>query len=309
MNHPGSHAPSRMVSIGELLWDLLPQGPQLGGAPANVACHAAALGAHAAVISRVGPDPLGQRALEMLRARGLDTRAIEVDALAPTGTVHVEVDPSGHPRFDIVRDVAWDRLEASEVALGLVAGADAVCFGTLAQRTPSAQAAVVRLLRSARPGTLRVLDINLRPPFHQDGVIESSLRSADVLKLNEDELPVLARQFQLQGGPEEQVRGLATRFGLQAVALTLGARGACLLPSPGGPWLAMPGRSVEVLDAVGAGDAFTAVLILGLLGGWSPTDILRRAIDVAAFVCTQPGATPVLPASPWDAREKFRERL
>lgn len=296
MNPAHAIAPPCVVSIGELLWDLLPTGPQLGGAPANVACHAAALGARAAVVSCVGDDPLGRDAVAILRSRGLDTEAIEVLPGVPTGTVHVAVDATGHPTFDIVRDVAWDRLSAGgagSAAGDRVAAADAVCFGTLAQRTPGARSAIRGWLAAVRPGALRVFDVNLRPPFHAPGVIEASLGCADVLKLNEDELPVLAAQLGLGGDAASQARAMAGRFGLRAVALTLGARGAALLL--GDRWTTEPGRVVAVRDAVGAGDAFTAALILGLLRGWDAADILRRATDVAAFVCTQPGATPTLP--------------
>jgi len=283
-----------VVSLGEILWDLLPAGPQLGGAPANVACHVAALGARAAVVSSVGDDALGHEALEILRSRGLDTTAVRILSGVPTGTVHVALDPSGHPQFDIVADVAWDRLEAGVTARAKVAEAHAVCFGTLAQRTPEAHAAVLALVTGVQPRVLRVLDINLRPPFHSPHVIEASLRHADVLKLNEDELPVLARQFGLEGDAESQVRGVAQRFGLRAVAWTRGARGAALILED--RWTTGPGRVVSVRDAVGAGDAFTAALILGLLRGWDAAAILERATDVAAFVCTQPGATPRLPS-------------
>lgn len=298
MNPTVATARPRVLSIGEVLWDLLPAGPQLGGAPANVACHAAALGARAAVVSCVGDDALGRKALSILQSRGLDAGAIEVLPDVPTGTVHVEVDASGHPRFDIVRDVAWDRLTAGDpgsAARGHAATADAVCFGTLAQRTPGARAAVHGLLEEVRADALRVFDINLRPPFHAPDVIEESLRRSDVLKLNEDELPVLAEQFGLAGSVEGQVRAVAGRFGLRAVALTLGARGAGLLMED--TWMTEPGRVVDVRDAVGAGDAFTAVLIMGLLLKWDARAILARATEVAAHVCTQPGATPVLPSA------------
>lgn len=283
----------RVVCIGEVLWDLLPSGPRLGGAPCNVACHAASLGIHAAMISAVGADALGRHALDSLRSRDIDVRAVASLPDTSTGTVHVAVDAHGHPTFDIVRDVAWDRIDASDAALAAVASADAVCFGTLAQRTPGARLAINRLLASTRPGALRVCDINLRPPFHGPDVIEDSLRRCSVLKLNEDELAVLAARFGLEGTPCEQVARIASAFGLAAVALTMGRDGAGLWLD--GQWLSRPAPSIDVIDSVGAGDAFTATLIRGLLGAWSPDFLLERAIEVAAFVCTQHGATPRLP--------------
>jgi fructokinase len=231
--------------------------------------------------------------MEILASRGLDVQAIDVLPGAPTGTVHVEVDASGHPTFDIVRDVAWDQLAATTAAMSTISAADAVCFGTLAQRTPSGMAAVSAMVDSARPNALRVLDINLRAPFHSPEVIKASLERADVLKLNDDELPILARQLGLTGSPPDVVGRLASMFGMDAVALTMGARGAGLWID--GLWFAQPAVAVQVVDSVGAGDAFTAALILGLLGGLPPEDVLRRAVEVAAFVCTQPGATPLLP--------------
>ena len=283
----------QVLGLGEVLWDLLPGGPQLGGAPANFACHAAALGAHAALVSRIGRDDLGREAARLLSARGLDLSGLSTDEELPTGTVSVEVGEGGHPRFQIVENVAWDALRADAQVLALAAGADAVCFGSLGQRTAAAGDAVRRLVRAARPGALRVFDVNLRPPFHTPEVIAGSLGLANVLKLNETELPVLAAQFRLTGSPEEQLSALARRFDLQVVALTLGGAGSRLFRD--GRWAAAAARPVLVKDAVGAGDSFTAALVVGLLQGWETEVVLAAATEVAAFVCTQAGASPPLP--------------
>lgn len=283
------------VGLGEVLWDLLPAGPQLGGAPANFACHAAALGAEASVISRVGDDPLGRAALEELTDRGLDVGALCVEPDLPTGTVVVTVEPGGNPCFSITEGVAWDALTVDVAALERVRRADVICFGSLAQRTPQAGNAIQDLVAAAPRKALRIFDINLRAPFQSRGVVVRSLEAATVLKLNETELPVLAGWFDLCGDASEQLEELGRRFGLEGIALTLGAAGSRLWR--GGVWHAATARPVSVRDAVGAGDAFTAALAIGWLRGWEPATLLESATDVATFVCTQPGATPRLPDS------------
>ena len=282
-----------IVGIGEILWDLLPSGKQLGGAPANFTCHVWALGAEARLVSRVGDDALGREIIERWGARGLPTDTIAVDTERPTGTVSVDLDADGQPRYTIHERVAWDRIEASDAALDALGRADAVCFGTLAQRTKSARAAIEVLLSASRPDALRIFDVNLRPPFVARDVIVESLKPANVLKLNEHELPVLADIFSLSGSPAEQIAALASRFELRLVALTRGGEGSLLFAD--GACSEHPGLKATVLDTVGAGDAFTAVLTLGFLQRWDLDRINRHANEVAAYVCSQPGATPNLP--------------
>jgi len=289
-----------ILGIGEVLWDLLPAGKQLGGAPANFVCHAQALSASARLISRVGHDPAGQEIISRLAGFGLPTETIAVDAVAPTGTVSVEVSADGQPRFTIHENVAWDRIEAGANALAAVRRADAICFGTLAQRTRFARESIGALLAAARPEAWRIFDINLRPPFVEEDVIFRSLTAANVLKLNEQELPVLAALFNLRGEPVHQITALADRFSLRLVALTRGGHGSLLFA--GGAIEEHPGLPAVVRDTVGAGDAFTAAVTIGLLRGWPLEKISRHANAIAAFVCSQPGATPPLPDS---LREPF----
>jgi fructokinase len=283
----------QIVGIGEVLWDLLPAGPQLGGAPANFVCHAQALSATARLISRVGDDEPGWEILARFAALGLPTDTIPVDAEAPTGTVSVEVGADGQPRFTIHESVAWDRIVASEDALAAVRRADAVCFGTLAQRTPAARLTIGTLLAATRPEALRIFDINLRPPFVDRDVITTSIAAANVLKLNEQELSVLAEIFDLDGPPARQLATLAERFSLRLVALTRGGEGSLLLAD--GVLVDQAAVPTTVRDAVGAGDSFTAAVVAGLLRGWPLEQISRRASAIAAFVCSQSGATPPLP--------------
>lgn len=289
MNPP----PFQIIGLGEILWDLLPAGKQLGGAPANFVCHAHALGADARLISRVGDDAAGREMLARFAALGLPTDTIAVDTNAPTGTVSVEVTAGGQPRYSIHENVAWDRIEASPQALAAIQHADAICFGTLAQRTPSAEMAIARLLAAARPDALRIFDINLRPPFVDRGVIARSIAAANVLKLNEQELPVLAEIFGLAGEPARQLAALAARFSLRLVALTRGGDGSLLFAD--GVITEEASAPTSVRDTVGAGDSFTAALVAGFLRGWPLEKISHHANAIAAFVCSQPGATPPLP--------------
>ena len=281
----------RILAIGEILWDLLPSGKQLGGAPANFAYHAHALGATARVVSRVGDDPLGREILDRLRALGLPAGSVGVDPGAPSGTVSVEIAADGQPHFTIHEDVAWDRILVDDDALAFAAQADAVCFGSLAQRSAISRDSIHRLVAATPASAWRVFDVNLRQHFYSREIIESSLVLANALKLNDAELPVLASMFGLGGDVRGQLAGLAQCFQLRAVALTRGAAGSLLLAD--GAWSQHPGIGVKVVDAVGAGDAFTAAWTLGLLAGQPLDEINQRANKLAAMVCTHPGAMPI----------------
>jgi fructokinase len=282
-----------VVGLGEVLWDMLPDGAQFGGAPANFACHAAMLGAEAFVVSRVGDDELGERAIAALRRDGVETRYVGRSREYPTGTVQVELDETGSPRFAIAEAVAWDRIAWSDDLEGLARRADAVCFGTLAQRGEMSRRTIRRLLASTGPDCLRILDVNLRPPFDDRRVVLDSLLLADALKLNEEELPVVASLCGLSGTGPEALEELRDRYGLRLVALTRGARGARLVGRDRTADCA--GEPVGVKDTVGAGDAFTAAMALGWLRGHDLDAVCRHACRVAEFVCTQAGATPPLP--------------
>jgi fructokinase len=285
----------KILAVGEVLWDLLPTGKQLGGAPANFTYHCRSLGADARLVTRVGDDDLGREVLEQFRLLGLPPDSVQVDPELPTGTVGIVLAPDGQPRFTIHEDVAWDRITADETALASASGADAVCFGSLAQRSEPARRAIRTLVSAARPGALRVFDVNLRPPFVDRGVIADSLELANALKLNDQELPELAAMFGLPAGVRESLAELARRFGLPLVALTRGAGGASLLAD--GQWSDHSGRPATVCDTIGAGDSFTAALVVGRLAGRPLDEINRHANEVAAFVCSRPGGTPPLPDS------------
>jgi len=283
----------KVIGLGEVLWDLLPSGPQLGGAPANFACHASQLGAEAHLISRVGQDKRGDEIVHRIHELGLSVSDLQVDAAAPTGTVCVSLSGSGVPEYAIHEEVAWDRIAASPEALTIACTADAVCFGTLAQRSAVSRAAIQRLVSASSANALRVFDINLRQRFYDQEIIEQSLKIANVLKLNDQELAVLSLMFELTGGVHDKIEQLASRFGLQLVALTRAEHGSLLYQSRS--WSELRDGQADVVDTVGAGDAFTAALVMGLLLRFRLEDIHRNAAEVAAFVCSCHGATPALP--------------
>lgn len=294
-------APPLVIGIGEILWDLLPSGPSMGGAPANFICHASALGADALLISRVGRDEAGERLLQRLAGFGVGTGGISVDPAHPTGTVEVELGEGGQPHFTISTDVAWDHLEAVPALLEMVGRADAVCFGTLAQRSADSAKAIRTLLESAGPGTMRVLDLNLRVQPFPAATVMASLALADGVKMNEDELALIANHLGLRGGLREQLGELAGRYGLRWIACTLGPNGSVM--SDGTKWIDHPGFPVVPRDTIGAGDSFLATVVLGMLAGWSLEAISETANQVAAHVCSCDGAVPPLPAH---LRDRFR---
>lgn len=281
-----------VVGLGEVLWDIFPDGPRFGGAPANFACSAAGLARgrfDIAMVSAVGTDALGQLAIASLVEHQVNVAAVSQIHI-PTGQVNVQLNEQGHATYEFAADVAWDRLEWSNELEQLAHRTDAVCFGTLGQRSEVSLATIRRFVAATRPTALRILDVNLRPPFVSDAVILDSLRLANILKLNDEELSVLARLIGLTGSPAEMLRRLADEFAFQVVALTRGVNGALLIR--GDEISEHPGVAAHVVDTVGAGDAFTAALALGLLDGRDLETINRTACEVAAFVCSQSGATP-----------------
>ena len=286
----------KILSIGEVLWDLLPSGRKVGGAPANFAFHCMQLGADARILSRVGNDALGRELIEFYRSLGLSTELIETDLTAPTGTVGVEL-RNGQPKYTIHENVAWDRIEVTDAAIRFAQSVDAVCFGSLAARNETTLATIRELVAEAPPTALRVLDLNLRDPFVDRNVIESVLGLANVLKLNDDELTRIATMFDVPGHTASQhAEWFTIRYGLKMVILTCGSQGSRIFADR--REYSCDSRKVQVIDTVGAGDAFTAMVVVGLLSGWSIDTINGRANEIAAFVCTQSGATPQIRACP-----------
>jgi fructokinase len=282
-----------VVGLGEILWDLLPGGKQLGGAPANFVYHANVLGAAGSVASCVGADPLGREIMQWLDDMRLDRQHLAVDAAHPTGTVDVRLEADGKPRYIIHEQVAWDYIPWSAALRDLAAKTQAVCFGSLAQRSKVSRNTIRAFLAATPPACRRVFDVNLRQAFFSREIIAETLALSNVVKLSDEELPVVARLLDIGGTEDEITRALLSRHNLKLLALTRGGRGSRLV-FPGG-MVDHPGVAVTVADTVGAGDAFTAALVMGLLRGLDYDRIQDAANRLAAYVCSQPGATPPVP--------------
>jgi fructokinase len=286
-----------LVGIGEILWDLFPDGPRFGGAPANFACTAAGMAGRVAtveMVSAVGTDDLGTQALASLRSHGVGVSQIPQLGF-PTGQVLVELDSRGHASYTFASNTAWDNLSWNASLADLAARTDLVCFGTLGQRSSPSLQTIRQFVEGTPSAAWRLLDINLRPPHWSPSVIRESLPLANAIKLNDEELAQLSPLLDLAGPEPLRLEQLLRRYSLRLVALTRGERGSVLL-SATGERSELPGERVTVADTVGAGDAFTAALALGLVADQPLSEIHRRASRIAAYVCTQKGATPGIPA-------------
>lgn len=279
------------VGFGELLWDIFPEGRQLGGAPANFAHMTSLLGDDGIVASRVGDDELGTQAIKRLEQLGLSTTYIQRDTAHRTGVVHVRVDDKGQPSFEIAEPVAWDFFEWIPQWVALAKRVDAVCFGSLAQRSSQSRRATSEFLRHIGPGTTRIFDVNLRQSYFSREVLADSAKSADILKLNHDELPVVAREFGQPFHSEElAAEWLLAEFGLKLVCVTRGARGSLLVTERARN--EHVGILTNVADTVGAGDAFTAALVYHYLRGATLREMNEGANLMGSWVASQTGATP-----------------
>ena len=276
--------------MGEALWDVLPEGRKIGGAPANFAFHAGQAGMDARVVSAVGRDALGDETLLTLQQKGLNTDAVaRVDF--PTGVVQVTLSEGGIPQYDICEGVAWDNIPFTPALDELARNAQAVCWGSLAQRSEVSRNCIYRFLDAmpSEQGRLKVFDINLRQHFYSIDVIEASCQRANVLKINEEELVIVSELLRL-GTPqvEQQCRLLMERFSLDMLVLTCGCNGSYIFTPVETSFRVTP--LVQVADTVGAGDSFTATLVADLLKG-APVGVAHEhAVQLAAYVCTQQGA-------------------
>lgn len=283
-----------IVGIGEALWDCLPEGRKIGGAPANFAFHAGQFGFQSLAVSAIGNDELGDEILEELNQRNLCHLLERVDF--PTGTVQVALDEKGIPCYEILEGVAWDNIPYSEKLDEIARNCQVVCFGSLAQRNEVTRETINRFL-DAMPeseDSFKVFDINLRQNFYDEEIITSSLKKCNVLKLNDEELVIVSRMF---GYPElsqsEACRRILDAYGLRMLILTCGTDGSYVFTA--GETSFHPTPKVEVADTVGAGDSFTGSFIASILKGKSILEAHRRAVEVSAYVCTQNGAMPILP--------------
>jgi fructokinase len=282
----------QVAGIGEILWDLLPDGKKLGGAPTNFAYHAQTLGAQCYIMSAIGDDYLGKEIVEKLDDININTNYIEISHIHPTGTVAVKLDEYGKPDFIIHKDVAWDYISFSQ-NIGILAGElDAICFGSLAQRSEVSRKSILQTIEATSEECLRIFDVNLRQNYYNFKIIDDSLRMANCLKLNEDELPIVANMFSISGSEQEILNEFLIRFELRIIALTKGKQGSILHTLEESSF--SESTEIEVVDSIGAGDAFTAALGLGLLRKLPLNIVHEQAKQLSAYVCTQSGATPVL---------------
>ena len=280
-----------IVGLGELLWDFLPSGKQLGGAPANFAHSAALLGNQSTIASRIGTDSLGDEAISILAEASLSTTDLQRDAERPTGSVKVALDKTGQPQYAITESVAWDFLQWTPAWRTLAQHTDAVCFGSLAQRSSQSRQTIRNFLRAMRPETARVFDVNLRQSFYSEEVIRESMALANIVKLNDQELPIVAKLLNLRVEDEESLALSVRRaFSLDLICVTRGERGSLLMTVNESQQHA--GFKVRVADTVGAGDAFTAGLIHQYLKNTSLREMNDLANRMGAWVSTQNGAMP-----------------
>jgi fructokinase len=283
----------RIASIGELLWDIFPGGAEIGGAPGNFAYQVNALGGEGIVVSAVGNDEPGQRILDRFRAISLNTQYIAQDPAHPTGMVSVAVDNEGRPSYTIHENAAWDFIPRTPELAKLAENIDAICFGSLSQRAPVSRKTIRWLVKNAHREALRIFDINLRQSFYSRATIDFSLRAADVLKLNEEELKKVAEYLAMDGDELTLIKKIADKYDIRCIAYTRGLGGSLLLLD--GEVSDHPGYRTNVVDAVGAGDAFTAALVMGMLQGKNLDVVNDAANRVASFVCSRRGSTPELP--------------
>jgi fructokinase len=281
---------STIVSFGEALWDLLPTGPLLGGAPLNFAYRANSLGHPSIIVSRIGNDDFGQMARQQIVTLGMDDTCLQWDNTYPTGTVEIYFDKDKNPEYTIIENVAYDHIEFSANLETIIERADCLCFGTLAQRNRISRRTLQRLL-SIFSGRFRLLDINLRKNCYSYETIESSLEQANILKLNDEELTVLADLLGLQGeSAPDQAEHLLKHAGLEYCVVTLGEGGALAL-SHRGEKSYSPGYHINLVDPCGSGDGFAAGFIHSLLEDKSLSEACRLGNALGAMVAQQEGAT------------------
>ena len=284
-----------VVGMGEALWDMLPEGKKIGGAPANFAYHVSQFGQSSCVVSAIGDDSLGKEIIENFASKGLNHHIAQVPY--PTGTVQVDIDQAGIPQYEIKENVAWDNIPYTAHLEALAENTKAVCFGSLAQRSVVSRSTINRFL-DAMPqtdDTLIVFDINLRQGFYNKEILCNSMKRCNILKINDEELILVSRMFGYPGiDLQDKCWILLGKYNLKMLILTCGINGSYVF-TPGHVSF-QPTPQVEVADTVGAGDSFTAAFIASLLKGKSVTEAHHLAVQTSAYVCTQNGAMPLLPA-------------
>lgn len=283
-----------VVGMGEALWDVLPEGKKIGGAPANFAYHVSQFGLPSCMVSAIGDDALGKEIIENFTSKGLDQLIAEVPY--PTGTVQVEIDQTGIPLYDIKENVAWDNIPYTKHLDALAKRTKAVCFGSLAQRNVVSRNTINHFLDTMPKDddSLIVFDVNLRQGFYNKEILCKSMQNCNILKINDEELITVSRMFGYPGiDLQDKCWILLGKYNLKMLILTCGINGSYVF-TPGNVSF-QPTPKVEVADTVGAGDSFTAAFIASILKGKSVTEAHSIAVKTSAYVCTQKGAMPILP--------------
>lgn len=284
---------NKIVGLGEALWDVLPEGKKLGGAPANFAYHAGQFGLDTLAISAVGEDQLGDETLSALKEKGL--KYIMPRVPFPTGTVQVELDAQGVPAYEIREGVAWDNIPFTPEMEKVARSCKAVCWGSLAQRHEVSRNTIHRFLDATPPTCLKIFDINLRQTFYDEEVIRASLKRCNILKINDEELVTIGRLFGYPGlDMSNKCWLILGKYNLDMLVLTCGVNGSYVFKPGAMTFLETP--KVDVADTVGAGDSFTASFCAAILKGLSVSDAHQLAVETSAYVCTCNGAMPRIPA-------------
>ena len=282
-----------IVGFGEVLWDIFPEAETLGGAPANFCSHCSALGAKSTLISAVGDDSYGRRALEQLNKTDVGLQFVPTLNGYSTGKALISYLNDGTHQFNIVENSAWDNITIDSNSINFCSSIDAFCYGTLSQRNKTTRNSLNKFLNSLPKSVLKVFDINLRQNYYSDKIIESSINKADFLKINEDEFPIVCNLYNINGNQKESLYKLLDICNLKYIALTLGKKGSILLSKD--KYSQEPIIDGPVVDTVGAGDSFTASLIMGILNGLSLKEANKHGAKVATYVCSQRGAVPIMP--------------
>lgn len=286
----------KVIGMGEALWDVLPEGKKIGGAPANFAYHVKQFGLDSCAVSAIGEDHLGTELVERFDEKNLKYHLDIVPY--PTGTVQVTLDTEGVPQYEIKENVAWDNIPYTDDLKTLAKETKAFCFGSLAQRNVVSRDTINSFLEDipAENDPLIVFDINLRQDFYSKEVIKDSIKKCNILKINDEELVIVSRLFGYPGiDLENKCWLLLGKYNLKMLILTCGINGSYVF-TPGDVSF-LPTPKVEVADTVGAGDSFTAAFIANILKGKDVKEAHKIAVETSAYVCTQNGAMPTLPDS------------
>lgn len=283
-----------VVGLGEVLWDMLPEGRKIGGAPVNFAYHAGQFGIDTMAVSAIGNDKLGEDTIAEMNGKHLNH--IFPSVPYPTGSVQVKLDKKGVPAYDIKENVAWDNIPFTNEIESVARSCRAVCFGSLAQRNAVSRNTIRKFIESTPSGCIRIFDINLRQNFYTSNVIHDSLELCNILKINDEEIMLVSRMFNYDSSNIENVcRTIMEDFSLEMVILTCGTKGSYIFTKGGVSF--MPTPKVNVADTVGAGDSFTGSFCAAILRGLPVAEAHKKAVEVSAYVCTQNGAMPEIPES------------